>query len=153
MELRGEDLSCYLNNIPSVGLWKCLYDHHLANEAYFSDITMKTFVRVLPTRWRRKPAGIEITSLSPCVYAFSRYLFLAITYICAILTSSAKPEQCHQSVGRSYALGSMHNTPIPTIQLNCSERAEWAIMTQYYIVLIRYVLMYYYLHTWFTLYR
>jgi len=23
---------------------------------------------VLPTRWRRKPAGIEITSLSPCLY-------------------------------------------------------------------------------------
>jgi len=28
----------------------------------------KTFLRVLPTRWRRKPAGIEITSLSPYVY-------------------------------------------------------------------------------------
>ena len=28
----------------------------------------KTFLRVLPTRWRRKPAGIETTSLSPYVY-------------------------------------------------------------------------------------
>ena len=28
----------------------------------------KTFLRVLPTRWRRKPASIEITSLSPYVY-------------------------------------------------------------------------------------
>jgi len=27
----------------------------------------KTFIRVLPTRWRRKPAGIEIMSLSPYV--------------------------------------------------------------------------------------
>ena len=27
----------------------------------------KTFLRVLPTRWWRKPAGIEITSLSPYV--------------------------------------------------------------------------------------
>jgi len=27
----------------------------------------KTFLRVLPTRWRRKPAGVEITSLSPYV--------------------------------------------------------------------------------------
>ena len=27
----------------------------------------KTFIRVLPTRRRRKPAGIEITSPSPCV--------------------------------------------------------------------------------------
>jgi len=25
-------------------------------------------MRVLPTRWQRKPAGIKITSLSPCVY-------------------------------------------------------------------------------------
>jgi len=28
----------------------------------------KTFTRVLPTRWRRKPAGTEITSLSSYVY-------------------------------------------------------------------------------------
>ena len=27
-----------------------------------------TFIRVLPTRWRRKPASIEITSLSPYVH-------------------------------------------------------------------------------------
>ena len=41
MQLRGEDLSCYLYNIRPVGLWKCLYDHELANKAYFSDIIMK----------------------------------------------------------------------------------------------------------------
>jgi len=71
VELRAEDLSCYLNNILSVGLWKCLYDHYLANEAYFSDIAVKIFIRfirVLPTRWRRKPADIEITLLSLYVY-------------------------------------------------------------------------------------
>jgi len=44
-------------------------DHWLANKAYFSDITVKTFLRVLPTRWRRKPAGTEITPLSPYVYS------------------------------------------------------------------------------------
>ena len=27
VQLRGEDLSRYLINIQSVGLWKCLYDH------------------------------------------------------------------------------------------------------------------------------
>jgi len=45
-------------------------DHWLANKAYFGDITVKKkhFIRVLPTRWRQKPAGSEITSLSPCVY-------------------------------------------------------------------------------------
>ena len=66
VELRGEDLSC-LNYIQSVGSWKCLYDQYLANKAHFSNITVKTFLRVLPTRWRRKPAGIEITSLPPYV--------------------------------------------------------------------------------------
>ena len=51
--------------IVSVGLRKCPYDHYLANKAYFSAVSRwKTFVRVSPTRWRRKPAGIEITSLS-----------------------------------------------------------------------------------------
>ena len=28
----------------------------------------QTFMRVLPTKWRRKPAGIEIASLSLYVY-------------------------------------------------------------------------------------
>ena len=41
MELRSEQLSCYLNNIRSVGLWKCPNDHYLANKAYFSAITVK----------------------------------------------------------------------------------------------------------------
>ena len=41
MELRGEDLPCYLNNIQSVGLWKCPYDHQLADKAYFIDITVQ----------------------------------------------------------------------------------------------------------------
>ena len=41
MELSGEDLSCYLHNIWSGGLWKCMYDNQLANKAYFSDITVK----------------------------------------------------------------------------------------------------------------
>jgi len=43
-------------------------DHYLANKAYFSAITVKNIYESLPTRWRQKPAGIEITSLSPCVY-------------------------------------------------------------------------------------
>ena len=41
MELTGEDLSCYLNKIQSVGLQNCPYDHYLANKAYFSDITVE----------------------------------------------------------------------------------------------------------------
>jgi len=39
------DLLCYLNNIRSVGLWKYLYDHYLANKEYFRDITMKNIYK------------------------------------------------------------------------------------------------------------
>ena len=42
---RGEDLLCCLNYIQSVGLWKCLYDHQLANKACFSNITVKNIYR------------------------------------------------------------------------------------------------------------
>jgi len=47
VELRAEDLLCYLNNVRSVGLWKYLYDHYLANanKEYFSDITMKNIYK------------------------------------------------------------------------------------------------------------
>jgi len=41
VELRGEDLSCYFNIIQSVGLYKCVYDHQLANKAHFSVFTVK----------------------------------------------------------------------------------------------------------------
>ena len=34
----------------------------------------KTFIGVLPTRWRRKPTGIEITSLSPYVLAINWHM-------------------------------------------------------------------------------
>jgi len=50
---------------------ECLCDHYLTNKAYFSAITVKAFMRILPTRWRRKPAGIEITSLSRYAYNVS----------------------------------------------------------------------------------
>jgi len=64
VELRGEDLSRYLNKYNPLVYLKSLYDHHLANKAYFSDITVaEIFARVLSTRWRRKPSGIEIMSL------------------------------------------------------------------------------------------
>jgi len=39
-EVKGTKIF-YLNNIRSVGLLKCLYDHYLANKAYFSDIAVK----------------------------------------------------------------------------------------------------------------
>ena len=39
--LRGAELSRYLNNTRYVGLRKCLYDHYIANKAYFSAVTVK----------------------------------------------------------------------------------------------------------------
>jgi len=55
VEIRGEELSCYLNKIPSVGLWKCLYVHYLANEAYFSAITVKNIYESFTHKMAAKP--------------------------------------------------------------------------------------------------
>jgi len=63
VELRGEELSRYLNS-QFVGLWKCLYDHWLANKAYFSDIAVKNIYQSFTHKMAAKPAGIENTSLS-----------------------------------------------------------------------------------------
>ena len=39
MQLRGEDLVCYLNKIRPVYLRKCPYDHLFINKAYLGNIT------------------------------------------------------------------------------------------------------------------
>jgi len=54
-------------------------------KAYFSDITVENIYQSLPTRWRRKPAGIEITSLSPYVYRRARG-FVAVRRISGVVT-------------------------------------------------------------------
>ena len=57
-------------------------------QSAFSAISQwKTFIRVLPTRWRRKPAGIEITSLTPYVYVHVYcylfwFIFCTASYCC-----------------------------------------------------------------------
>jgi len=33
--VKGQGFIVFFNSIQSVGLWKCLYDHYLANKAYF----------------------------------------------------------------------------------------------------------------------
>jgi len=65
VELRGEDLSCYLINIQSVGFFSG--NHYLANKAYFSAITVKNIYESFTHKMATKAAGIEITSLSPYV--------------------------------------------------------------------------------------
>ena len=74
MELRGEDLVCYSNRTESAGLRKCPYDHRLGNKACLSDITAKNISKSYTTRWWRKQAGIEITSLSPYVAYIQIYV-------------------------------------------------------------------------------
>ena len=59
MELGGEDLVCYSNKIKSVCLTKRLYDRKLIDKAYLGDTIATNIIRVLPTIWRRKPAGID----------------------------------------------------------------------------------------------
>jgi len=71
VELRGEDLSCYLNSIRSVGLWNVCMITNLPTKRISATLQWKTFIRVLPTRWRRKPASIDIMSLSPYVASLS----------------------------------------------------------------------------------
>jgi len=48
----------------------------------------KTFIRVLPTRWRRKPASIEITSLSPYVYTFLYYFSFFCNLHCTLFVTN-----------------------------------------------------------------
>ena len=52
-------------SLRSVGLRKCLYDHCLANKAYFSAIApVKNIYESFTHKMATKAAGIEITSLS-----------------------------------------------------------------------------------------
>ena len=69
VELMGEDLWRYLNKTQSVGLQKNVRAiTRLPTERISARSQWQTFLRVLPTRWRPKPAGVEITSLPPYVY-------------------------------------------------------------------------------------
>jgi len=64
--LSGEDLSCYSNQIESVGLRKCPYYHHLTKKRCHNN---KHFSELVPHHGR-KTAGTwyeEITSQSPNV--------------------------------------------------------------------------------------
>ena len=67
LELMGEDLLCFLNKIQSAGLWNVHMITSLPTKCITARSQWKTFIRVLPTRWRWKPAGIEIMWLSVCV--------------------------------------------------------------------------------------
>ena len=51
--LKGGDLSRYSNKTEPVSLRKCPYDHRLTSKSYLSTITVKTFIIILPTRWRQ----------------------------------------------------------------------------------------------------
>ena len=62
----------------------------------------KLFIRVLPTRWRRKPAGIEITSLSTYVLVRTRpsnqVICLpapSIATVLLVVCRRRRPSECH----------------------------------------------------------
>jgi len=76
VELSEEDLSCYLNNIQYVGLWKCLYDHYLANKAYIIDIAVKniykSFTHKMATKasWRRNYVTVTLSQWQTFLNSF-----------------------------------------------------------------------------------
>ena len=65
----------YLNKIWSVGLWKCLYDHCLANKAYFSAITVKniyesfTHKMAAKASWHRNYVTVTL-----CIYVSAKII-------------------------------------------------------------------------------
>ena len=88
MELRVEDLLRCSNKIESSDLRQCPYDHELTDEAYLSDATVTNIsYKVLPTKWRRNPAGIDmernyaIVTLYTCIQTI-------LVHICIFLRSS-----------------------------------------------------------------
>jgi len=56
-----------------------LYNHYLANKAYFSAITVKNVCETFTHKMATKAAGIEITSLSPYLYSIHRSAFYRAT--------------------------------------------------------------------------
>jgi len=56
----GNELPCYTNDIKSASLRKCPHDRQPTDKVYFTDIRVATSLTVLPTTWRRKPAGIDM---------------------------------------------------------------------------------------------
>ena len=63
MEFRGEDLSC-CSKLHSIRWFMKMSLWSLARQRS----VLQQYHRGLPTRWQRKPAGIEITSLSSYVW-------------------------------------------------------------------------------------
>jgi len=63
--LNGEDLSCYLNKIESVGLRKCPYYRYLIEKVTSSDVRATNISQSLPHKMAENSWYEEITSLSP----------------------------------------------------------------------------------------
>ena len=75
----------------------------------------QTFIRVLPTRWRRKPAGIDITSLSP--YALLLILLCICTLTGRSVASIGDFKLCNARSCTTFTTlemypAAMHNTPL-----------------------------------------
>jgi len=55
----GEDLLYYSNKIQPASFKNVHMIINLLTKRILISITLKTFLRVLPTRWRQKPAGVD----------------------------------------------------------------------------------------------
>jgi len=59
VELKGKDVWCYSDEMESVNLRKCPYDHQLTNKAYLGTVTITsifqsfTYKMAAKTRWHR----------------------------------------------------------------------------------------------------
>jgi len=59
VELKGKDVWCYSDEMESVNLRKCPYDHQLTNKAYLGTVTITSIFQsftckmAAKTRWHR----------------------------------------------------------------------------------------------------
>jgi len=78
VELKGE--SAYSWSYSHIKLSQSVYekcnDQQLTNKAHLSAIAVTSIFRVLPTRWRRKPAGIDTeqnyVTVTLCIQHFEK---------------------------------------------------------------------------------
>jgi len=60
VELTGEDLLHYSNEIESSALRQCPYDHYVINKAYLSGNTVRNIYESFTHKMSAKPAGIDM---------------------------------------------------------------------------------------------
>ena len=88
----------------------------------------KTFIRVLPTRWRRKPAGNEITSLSPYAYSLCTCIAQWLAHIS--INEMTHVLVGHATIGNSRWVGERWYIPVgpkkrPELSHGVTQHSRW----------------------------